>query len=313
MSTTLLGALPILPRISVRLTASQLLLAKPGLLRMLESIMRVRSGESPNPFMPTDAFMRKAMFIWDPNQKWTLEDSLRHSPVRPEDVVDNVFQEKNDPQIAEQIMQLWKQVWPVLHGRQRQRIHLDFLDLSICQLAVRALRKQVSHHHFEAPRPNHIQSAKRLLRLLEDFRKRARAAAVKAIGKEQYSTVARRWRSYACWLRAVSLSCNCGRKLPGYRSEPAIVDEVMKIAERELRSMEEYANEIPDKTTLRKWSREILRRARRGRINMGVRSLIQTDQGAACISIYMRERIWKQRKEKISRDNEKEEETKSNK
>jgi hypothetical protein len=46
VTSTLFGTLPALPRISVRLTASQLLLAKPGFIRMVECITRIRQGES---------------------------------------------------------------------------------------------------------------------------------------------------------------------------------------------------------------------------------------------------------------------------
>jgi hypothetical protein len=310
LSSGPLPDLPILPRIPVRLTASQLLLAKPGLTRMVESITRVRSGDSPNPFMPADAFMPKALYIWDPSQKLSPENILRHSRVRPEDVFDNIFQEKNDLQIAERIMQLWKQVWPLLHGKRRQRLQFDFVDLCLCEFAVRALRKQVAHHHFEAPRPNYIQASRQLLRVLEKLRKCARRAAIREIGREGYNMNAQRWRSYARWLHAVALSCRCGRK-PGFKhTYQFFVRQVMKIAERELRSSEDYRDEVPDQATLRKWSRQLLRQVRRHRAHIaGARSLVDTPQGASIISIYMRGQIWKQRAERISREKEKETES----
>ena len=62
MTSTVFGTLPALPRISVRLTASQLLLAKPGFIRMVVCIRRIRQGESPNPYVPADDFMPKVKF-----------------------------------------------------------------------------------------------------------------------------------------------------------------------------------------------------------------------------------------------------------
>ena len=299
-SATPLTPLPVLPRISVRLTASQLLLAKPGLVRMVESIERVRGGDFPNPFLPADFFLPKlgSKFIPREQRADIYECMPLQRPNRP----------KDDSILADKVMHLWKQVWPVFHGRNRQRLHLDFLELSICQLAVRALRKQVSHHHFDAPRPNYRQASKQLLRVLERIRRRAHAAALRELGKEQCAFIAKRWRSYIRWLRQLALSCQCGRKGVKHLQQFEI-EEVVKIAKRELSEIEEYKDEIPSQTTLWKWSRQLLRQVRRHRTFVaGPRLLISTPEGRACISIYMREQIRKQRYEGFQRERKKEEE-----
>jgi hypothetical protein len=166
-------------------------------------------------------------------------------------------------------------------------------------VAVRALKKQVSHHHFKAPRPNHLRYAKQFLKVLEKLRKRAQASAIKEIGKEQCDSISQRWQSYIKWLRQVALRCNCRKKPTGTkRLNQMLIDAILVIAERELRGMEAYADEIPDRTTFRHWARAFMRSVRLGRIHVdSIHQLTTTPAGASQISIYMRERIWKQRKE----------------
>jgi len=75
--------------------------------------------------------MQKAKFTVIPG----VETDVLSCPssIDPKNITDNAVGGRRDRELAEKVMQLYKQIWPVLHGRNRQRVNLDFLDLCICQ------------------------------------------------------------------------------------------------------------------------------------------------------------------------------------
>jgi hypothetical protein len=162
------------------------------------------------------------------------------------------------------------------------------------------LRKQVAHKHFPPPVPNHVPAAKRFVRLLEKLRKRAKRLAIGEIGREPCNCLVAEWQRYVIWLRFWALGCICGKPLfPSaiLKLRKAILDEVVRIEERELR-VDGYP--VPDQETLRTWGRKILHNVRRGREgSMGPRSLIQSPSGATAIRFYVRRQMIKAGQERI--------------
>jgi hypothetical protein len=278
---------PILPRISVRLCESQLLLAKPGLIRMFESIWRTRKGQTPSPFLWPDHFLLTAA-------------DLQHKRLTGHYPREKAA--KYDPVLAERVMQLVNYLYPVLHGRKRQRLRLDFIDLSICALAVRGLHRQVSHKHFNAPIPNYRPAAKRFLRLLEKLRKRAKYSAIQRVGRCQYKSIEAQWQQYACWLRTRAFGCECRNPHSSMRYFYRIkLDEVVRIEEEEELRADNYR--VPDARTLRKWARNIMSNVRRGRWEgLGPRSLIETPTGRAAIQFYLRRQMVKRGQKRLDEE-----------
>jgi hypothetical protein len=248
MDSEALASLPILPKISVRLTESKLLLAKPGLVRMWECIYRIRAGWFPNPYL---------LPVW-------LGDDGRAGR-----------RNSYDPAFADRIMQLWTYLYPVLHGRKRQRLKIDFVDFSICALAVRALRKQVAHKHFLAPCKDYVRASRRLVAALENMRKRAANQAKHELGFEDYRVLVSRWQKCARWLQTYAFGCMCKKKPVTGQSKrhQAIIDAIVKIAERELFAVR-YP--LPEPETLRRWSRALLRNIMRRRTGGRLPSTIRS-------------------------------------
>jgi hypothetical protein len=269
-------ALPALPKISIRLCESQLLLAKPGLLRMRDSIRRIQQGQDPNP-------------LWCPVDFWELRNFLKGKTRLPH----------GDPELAEHIVQLWRYLYPVLHRqRKRQRLRLDFIDVSLCALAVRVLDKLVRHRHSDAPRADYPVAARRFLRTLENLRRRAKTATIRMIGGEAYNSLRIRWKQYTRWLRVCVLSCECGKHIEGTKRHYAdVIDRVVEIAGRELRAEH---SEPPERAILRRWATLLVHNVRRGRVpGVGIRTLLEKPLGASVIRHKMRWRLSKYDKKRI--------------
>lgn len=287
MPSPLTEPLPELPRLSVRLRQSQLLLAKPGLIRMFESIWRLHDGQSPSPFLPRDYFALNAA---DLNTKRRTGEFPR------------VKIAEYDPVLGEKIRRLVLELYPVLHGQDRQRLWLDFIDLSVCALAVRALRKQVSHKHFPPPPGNHIKASKKFLRSLERLRRRATTLAVRSLGRNQCKKTTRRWQHFIVWLRSRALGCICREQTGLTKYRKAIIDAVVKMEERELLE-DGYPPQAPE--VLRKLAIQLLSNVRRGREGpICIRTLISGETGPAIVRCYLRRQMVKAGVQKYDKENE---------
>jgi hypothetical protein len=114
--------------------------------------------------------------------------------------------------LLEKTLQLRKKVFAVLSAGGRHRIHLDFIDLSICLIAARRLNRLVKHMHVTAPRPNYARATRKLVQQLEAYRKRAVRACIKESSQEQYSQIQARWTRFANWLAVYGRFCGCKKR-----------------------------------------------------------------------------------------------------
>jgi hypothetical protein len=253
--------IPALPRERIRFSASLLRLSRPGLVRMIDSCGRVLEGDTPNPLIP-------AVYFIDHPDKLSFDCVL-----------------------SDRIFDLWKRLYPAFVGNRRSRLELDFIDISTCLLAARALRRLVKHRHVDAPRPDYEQALPRFLRLLETYRKRAKRACIKALGTDEYRALRDRWARFARWLQTRSLSCMCRKP---YVPDPlrwpkCVLDAVVKAAERELQLA---GIPSPQPKKLRRWVRQAVRQVRRHRVpGLGIRSFVETAAGRCYLSRYLKKKI----------------------
>jgi hypothetical protein len=104
-----------------------------------------------------------------------------------------------------------KKLDPVLHGNLRHRVRLDLIDLSLCLIAARVLPRLVKHGHAAPPRTDYLAASRRLVRQLENWRKRAKRSCIRTLGIGQYRDLHSRWARFGRWLQRISLFCMCGR------------------------------------------------------------------------------------------------------
>ncbi len=249
---------------------------------MYESISRVGQGQTPSPFLPRDYFLLNAADL-------NIERKTGKFPRKKV--------AEYDPVLARKISGLVLELYPVLHGQDRQRVALDCVDLSICALAVRALRKQLSHQHFSAPVPNYRAASKRFLRVLERLRKRARRLALRHLGRDQYGILAGRWQAFVVWLRSRALNCRCREGNGSKRYRQSIINEVVGMVKREL-AADGYPPQ--DEKSVRTWAKRIVYNVRRGREQgVGIRTLLQSESGPAVVRFYVRRQMVRSGQERI--------------
>ena len=252
---------PVLPKISARFSRRDLLLVRPILSKVWYA---TRPSGSELPWVqpsPTDFVDQVGVRI--PEEVW----------------------EKRIEQLGEYLRSSPEALYP--------RVRLDVLDLCLCQLALRTLFKQVRHKHLPEPRcSDYVRAGKQFLRVLENLRKRARTAAVNAVGKEKYVWLTTQWRRYARILRIYAIDCRCGKPLdPGrYNSSRFYLDKIVKIAEQDLRDENIL---IPDPKILRRWAQLLLHNVRRHREGtITTRDLVESLAGRSCIRFFMRRKVW---------------------
>jgi len=261
----------VLPKIKVRFLSNNLLLAKPVLSRMLY----VTRPAQANPF-----------------------------PVRAPST--NYLDDSNIPIPYEVFNARVEKLFKYLFDSKAQRpwVELDFLDCSLLELALRGLPGLVKHKRLDPPREDYIPAAKRLMRVLENLRRRARRAAIGSLGKERYEKIAQRWRQYERDLRRTCINSGLHYSAVYFRVSPTpsppslqrrqdqkLITEVVKIAEAELK---EEKLPIPESTLLRKWARTLVRNVRRGReFGNDPQFLITTVVGKSTIRSYMRTKVHK--------------------
>lgn len=263
------SAPPTLPKIPVRLFRRDLILVRPILSIMFNAIRPIRSDFPWLAERLTDFMDEIGARI--PNEVWEVR-----------------------------IEQLWKYLFSSTDAG-RPRLRMDFLDLSLCQLAVRSLLLQVKHRRLAAPRPDYVPARKRFLRILEKLRRRARTAAIRSIGKPKYVWISGQWRQYERLLRQYAIqyddrvrifgmtTVGRTRRSGGYDSNRYFIARVMKIAEQEL-TAENLP--IPNKRVLRNWARLLIRSVRRHREGtLNVSRLVESPAGHSCIRFFMRRKV----------------------
>ncbi len=241
---------PAPPTVGLRLTGMQVDYLRPGLHQAVVACVRIREGQSPRAEMP---------IVFD-----------RSLP-----------QGTYDPVLAKGILSLWSTIYPAFGAKRRVRITLDFIQLSVCALAVRSNARRLRHGHITLPGTRRSLVQKRLLDLLEKSRKRAERAAQEELGPEVVAKLQRRWHGFARWLSFYATSCRCGKALlPGvwYLWRRFVLDNAAEVARKELRAI---GVEPPEPKEFRRLIRLAVRSVRRGRAGWGVRTLITKPQGGS--------------------------------
>ena len=237
----------------LRLSLIQRRFLRAALLPMVIACSNVREGQQPNPAIPMD-----------------------FSPA-PSGRKFNSF-------LANSLLRFWERLCGVLQRPGRVRLRLDVIELGLCALGVRALAIAIRHGHVSAPVGKHELVRIRLLRLLENARRRADRAAHKELASHVYSGYRQRWRKFSRWLRYYALTCRCGKPLvPGSnrRRYRWTIDMATKVAQRELKSRD---IPVPEPDELRRLVRKVIRSIRRYRVVLSIRDLLTRPAGASYLA-----------------------------
>jgi hypothetical protein len=188
------------------------------------------------------------------------------------------------------MMRLWSTIYRFFVSPVRARVALDFIELNAFALAVRANARQLRHGHITLPGTKHALVRRRLLDLLEKYRRRAKRAAEKDLGLKAVAQLQERWHGFARWLSFFATSCRCGKVLvPGFchRWRRFIIDTAVDVAGKELATI---GVEPPTPGELRRLVRLALSEVRRGRTRWGVRTLLTSLDGASYLRHFVLER-----------------------
>lgn len=194
-------------------------------------------------------------------------------------------------QLMDRIIALHAQVVTLKAGG-RLRVSASF-EFAACALSVRVALTSHKHGHININVANIDRSAKRLLRRLENARKRAKRAEMRRSGHDAYKHEARSWQEFARWLRVAFLDCRCKRKrrLEPMRHRRAIINLLIGWTRAELIDRQEP---LPPEHELRRFVRLFVRYVRRGRRGWGVRHLMDNQVFAASqIATFIQIRIEK--------------------
>ncbi len=157
-------------------------------------------------------------------------------------------------------------------GRKSRRLRLNAFELAACILGARITRQQAQHGHIECQGAS-AQRCRRLVALLEKYRKRAKRLAEGARGSAAWKESSSHWREFVLWLRLHLLHCSCGRPVfPGSRRWNRTVIDALE--QRVRRGLAGAGLCAPEPAVLRRYIRMLLRYIRRDRTEFGVRSLL---------------------------------------
>jgi hypothetical protein len=177
-----------------------------------------------------------------------------------------------DPAFGQLIAKLADQI--ALARHHRSRVGLTVFDYAVCALAVRTTSRWIVHGHLRPWRRDHTRAAKRLLRKLENGRKKAKRRFIAEYGHSTFSSASRLWRQMLTFIRTHFLSCRCGTRVwaPGLRRYLRnIVAEYCAIARVGLK---ESGVTPPPDAELHRLARLALAYIRRGRTDFGVKTLL---------------------------------------
>jgi hypothetical protein len=150
------------------------------------------------------------------------------------------------------------------------RLHCHVLELAAMSFSIRLIKRQHRHGHlrgaFRFPGP-------RLLRKLENLRRRAARLAKKASGDAIYAELQLRWHGLERWIAFCLFHCDCNRPsvYPIFRSRRRYVTIGVNIAASAIR---DQLNRTPSQAELHRLVRRAFRYARLGRIAFSIRDLV---------------------------------------
>jgi len=153
------------------------------------------------------------------------------------------------------------------------RLSLHTFQLASCALALRFAGTRLRHKHFGKWFAALDIAYARLLRKLENARRRGRRRFIAEFGRDAYITAQGRWQRHARWMR-VHYACGCRHtKITGLRHYYRMV--VTSLMEPARCGLRRRGVEPPPEPVLRRLVRGALARTRRDREGFGVATLIQ--------------------------------------
>lgn len=170
-----------------------------------------------------------------------------------------------DFRLGRKVLEFWKREYESIGGSGRHRLQMDFVEISLCQFAARALPPRLRKTKTEAPRRDWRAVLPKFLKELERYRKRAVRETVHTLGKGGYADLRNCWASFSKWLGREAL----GRRRPDpyryprkWKSNIFVLDNLQKIG---LQEMEKLGYEPQNLRQFREWIRRFKRQVRRGR------------------------------------------------
>lgn len=166
--------------------------------------------------------------------------------------------------------------WAEDRKTRSHRVRLDSIMIAIMAFFTRFAEVQVRHRHLLSPVANLKKAVTGLSKKLENQRRRA-LRKTKAEGRGPlYSGLAERWHQFHLWMRGNLLYCGCGRTsmASSRRLQRLYVADCERVAKKVIQEQE---LRMPDQKELRELVRSAIRYSRRGRLGVGVRTLIKGD------------------------------------
>jgi len=179
----------------------------------------------------------------------------------------------------QKIVRLWHVVGPMKDSGGRI-YKLDYVDVSVCILAIRIASQQIRHGHLQRWSNRLDRSSRYLLRKLEAVQRSLKRDICAAQGHAAFRDLSLQWRQFVRWLRLHFLFCSCMRRLPNpvYRMRVKFAATFCEWTSAELVARSEP---VPSDHDLRKLVRRHLRNVRRGLTPYAVRHLWQDRPFAA--------------------------------
>lgn len=187
-------------------------------------------------------------------------------------------------ELDERVIQLWQRVSDAaIHSRQKCRLRMNAVDAAFVAFSLRAARKS-GCLDTQPKTLSLFRSLGALLKKIENFRRRARRASERRLGREQYRLMWDQWTAFRRWLSG---------ELYERRAHPP--DGMRKYWMRNLnflilaarRGLAAVGREIPPDKELRTLVRLAGRYMRRGRTPLGLRALADSPEGAAYLADFI--------------------------
>lgn len=166
--------------------------------------------------------------------------------------------------------------WVEDKNAKSHRVRIDPIAIAILAFFVRVAGVQMRHRHVTSPVSNPKQIGARLSRKFENQRRRALRKARAAGQGETYAGLAERWHQFQLWMRTHFLYCRCHRPSPQSTRQrnQLYISECQKVAKKVIA---EYELEMPEAEELRRLVKLAIRYSRRGRLGVGLRTLLEGD------------------------------------
>jgi len=179
----------------------------------------------------------------------------------------NVYKEQAfDQAMSDRIITVRARLWNMTGSR---RVRLDVFDIAVLALACRLRNANLS--------PTDVRAANEdigsLGRRLETCRERAKRAAIKRIGGEEYRLAAKRWGGFVSWCRFNLLSFRASTinrtwRKDLWRSQREQLSQVIS------KLLADRFYESPDEKQMKRIVTLMASSSRRGRLHVGLRELL---------------------------------------